>query len=362
MKIILKCYLLLFLLALTSSSIQAKGLNEQDFLKGTPPRIIRTCCAFGDKVGFIGLPFVKLSDIISVEDIGNHHYLGGKSEKNGIVYTYKGGFVDTGHLRDQADWTAYLHSLIMHNLGNKKFELVLGHEGGEKKLKLSIPKKFSNEDAALLAGRITYDLSVWHEIATWYGASSVPLFPERYSSFSAEDDYSNQLGITLGIQAILSDQPFDTAMASLLNQKLKELQVVKTIDESYRAMDMVNGKWWSRTYKFPSKNFLLQHEISTYDKTFPLLVPELTPIVVKPHPVEIAKKTEENISLNKYYTLVFDLNNKIPYTRIFHKRRSKKVITNADFGLLLENIHNETQLMKYRKLKRKEGKKNKRRM
>ena len=336
----------------------SKGIDEKDFSLGRPHRIIRTCCAFGDKVGFMGVPFIKISDIIALDDIGTHHYLGGKTEKNGILYTYKGGFIDTGHLRDQADWTAYLHSLIMHNLGNKNFELMLGHEGGEKKLKLSIPKNFSNKDAALLAGRITYDLAVWHEIATWYGASSVPLVPERYSSFSAEDDYSNQLGASLGIQAILSDEPFDTAMAHLLSKKLDELKAVQTIEESYRAMDMVNGKWWSRDYDFPSKYFLLQHEISNYKTTYPLLVPEITTTPVKPEPIEITKVTIENIPLNKYYSLEFDLNGKIPYTKIFHKKRSKKVITNADFALLLENIQKETQLLKYRKFKRKTGRKN----
>lgn len=354
----MKKLLFLFFVLFGFNPAFSTGLDSLEFSQGTPPRIIRTCCAFGANVGIVIVPFLKYTDLINVDDIGTHHYLGGKSEKNGIVYTYKGGFLDIGHLRDQSDWTAYFHSLIMHNRGNNNFELVLGREGGQKKLRLFIPEDLSNEDAALLGGRIAYDLSVWHEIATWYGVSTVPFVPERYSSFSAEDDYSNQLGVVLGIQSVLSDEPFDEAMAHNLSKKLEELQVAKSLDESYRAMEAVNGLWWSSEYKFPSKYFLLEHEIASYDTTYPLLVPKITPAVIAPEPVEIAKKSTNNIPLDKFYTLEFELNNKIPYARIFHEKKSKRIITNSDFALVLENIHNETKLLKYRKLKRIKGRKN----
>ncbi|MDP3432015.1 MAG: DUF4056 domain-containing protein [Bacteroidota bacterium] len=51
--------------------------------------------------------------------------------------------------------------------------------------------KLTDNDLVNLAGKIAYDLSVWHEIATWFGASTIPFVPERYSSFSVEDVYSN---------------------------------------------------------------------------------------------------------------------------------------------------------------------------
>lgn len=335
----------------------ALGLDTTSFNKGTPHRIIRTCCAFGNEVGLAVIPFIKMSDIISKENIGTHQYLGGKSEGNGIMYTYKGGFIDLGHLRDQSDWTAYLHSLILNNRGNPNTEIMLGKEGGLKTLVLQIPSDISSENAVLLAGRIAYDLSVWHEIATWYGASTVPFVPERYSSFSVEDDYSNQLGVVIGIQALLSNQPYNEAVTSILKNKLDTLEVVQTIEESYQAMDMVNGKWWSQEYKFPSKNFLLKHQIASYDTTYPLLIPELSKVDKSPLPVEIPMNTINNIPLTNFYSLIFKLNGKIPYAKIFHEKKVKKLITNHDFLLLLENIHKETQLLKYRKLKRKAAKK-----
>jgi hypothetical protein len=51
----------------------AKGLDSSDFQLGTPPRIIRTCCAFGDDVGLVAIPFVKVSDIIAKETIGDRY-------------------------------------------------------------------------------------------------------------------------------------------------------------------------------------------------------------------------------------------------------------------------------------------------
>lgn len=351
MKIVILTYILLAISLLSD----ATGLNQKQIDEGLPPRIIRTCCAFGNNVGIIGIPFIKKTDIVAVENIGQHRYLGGKSEKNGLIYTLKGGFIDTGHLRDQADWTAYLQSIILRNRGNRNTSLSLGYEGGKKILKLDIPEAFSPEDAALLAGRITYDLSVWHEIATWYGASSVPFVPERYSSFSAEDDYSNQLGITLGIEALLSKLPYEQAMDSVLTNQLLLLEAVTDVKQSYAAMDLVNGKWWSGVYKYPSKNLLLKHEISSYDTTFPLLVDELKVTSTEPVPVEVAKLSSNNESLNNFYKLSFYVNGKIPYTRIFHKRKSRKLISNEDFLVLLKNIEIESSLMKYRRFKRKSG-------
>jgi hypothetical protein len=350
MKVIL--LKILIILCLVSISFGVSGIGP-DFTRPpeVPPRIIRTCCAFGKDVGLVGLPFVKMNDVIDVADIGQHQYLGGKNEGNGIVYTRRGGFIDLGHLRDLADWTAYLHSLIMDNRGTA-IDVVLGKEGGIKKLRIEAPANFSYHDAALLAGRIAYDLSVWHEIATWYGASSVPFVPERYSSFSIEDDYSNQLGILCGVKAILSDEPYNDAMTQIIRHTIDSLGVVSSIEETLQAMELVNGRWWWNEYRYPNKYFLLEHCISNYETTYPLLVPEMSERE-HPVPVKIGTTTLQNQLLTEFYMLELKLNNKIPFEKIFHDKKRKKVISNHDFVILLEHIRHETQLLPYRKFKRK---------
>ena len=100
-------------IAVSSVTTSAKSpeLTKKE-LSVPPPRIIRTCCGFGVEIGFVAVPFARKTDITSVEIMGTHQFLGHRNEKNGIVYTRRGGFLDLGHLRDCADWTAYLYDLI----------------------------------------------------------------------------------------------------------------------------------------------------------------------------------------------------------------------------------------------------------
>ena len=53
-----------------------------------------------------------------------------------------------------------------------------------------------------IARRLAFQLSIWHEIATWYGWSAVPGYPEKLSAFSPED-------LLRVDPAIASQPPFD---------------------------------------------------------------------------------------------------------------------------------------------------------
>ncbi|MDZ7607376.1 MAG: DUF4056 domain-containing protein [Cyclobacteriaceae bacterium] len=171
-----------------------------------PANVIRTCCAFGVDLSVAHIPFVKKTDIVTASDIGTHHYLGSKDERNGIIYTKRGGFIDLGHLRDYADWTVYLYNVIQSRMESEEpVVLNLESEGGTKTIILHNLRELKRDKVSNLAAKIAYDLSVWHEIATWFGASYIPMIPERYSSFSPEDLYSNLLGAQLAIRAIESD-------------------------------------------------------------------------------------------------------------------------------------------------------------
>lgn len=325
---------LLLIFALLPLAGKSTELPEEAELKA-PPRIIRTCCAFGDELKMTGIPFKKYSDLSSVELLGPHKYLGDSREKNGIIYTLRGGFIDIGHLRDQADWTAYLYSLIRKNRGQ---DLVteLGHEGGNKILRMSTPAEFSDEESMELAAKIAYNLSIWHEIATFYGASSVPLVPERYSAFSMEDAYSNMLGAQLGLAALQSDQPYEEAMTILLSEKLKELGAVSTMDETKAAMDMVKDDWWTDAYRLPSKNVLLKREFDVEHCLVPWLVESYS--LQKPAPVINCLKSEDHkgIPYDDYFELSIKLNYKFPLRKLFPKPESR-VITQKDFKVLINN-------------------------
>jgi len=300
------------------------------------------------------VPGMKVTDISSIDQLGKHTYLGNAAEGNGIVYTHKGGFIDIGHLRDQADWTAYLYARILKNQKDGLMIQKLGHEGGLKTLTLYVPTDLDSLDAMLLAGKIAYDLSVWHEIATWYGASSIPFFPERFSSFSVEDPYSNLLGAKLGIEAIKSDLPFEEAMSLLINEKLKELDVVSTEAATYDAMEKVLEVWWTRDVALPNKKFLLKRQLKVYPNVSPLLLPEDSMHIDKLFELDVPMYTRDGQSLNYFYQFSLKLNYKFPYKKLFPTRKGRW-ITQHDFDTLLADVANRVE-----KMKRKEGEKEKR--
>ena len=338
-------HFLLAILFLTTSLAFGRGpiLSDKD-LNSPPPRIIRTCCSFGSEVKLMVFPAVKITDITSIEKLGMHHYLSAPDEGNGIIYTQKGGFIDIGHLRDIADWTAFLYTKIMTNRDNSSFQLKLGKEGGLKTLTLDIPAELSSEDAAILAGRIAYDLSVWHEIATWFGASTVPLLPERYSSFSIEDAYSNLLGAKLGIEAIKSDLPYEIAMTKLLVEALEKLNAVSSEEQTYEAMESVRDIWWTRDKKLPSRKVLLHRELTVYPAVAPLLISDKD--VDSAIALEVPSYLSKGQPTSDYYTLNFKLNLKFPYKKMFPERKTRE-ITQHDFQILLDYIQQDLERPKY---------------
>lgn len=312
-----------------------------------PHRIIRTCCSFGVEMQLFAIPGVKLTEVTDIEQIGPHHYLGNSDEENGIVYSRRGGFIDMGHLRDQSDWTAYLYTQLKENKSKGKMAMVIGREGGEKTLKVNLPPYLTNSDLTQLAGKIAYDLSVWHEIATWFGASTIPFVPERYSSFSIEDPYSNLLGVTIGIRAIQSELPYEEAMTTIIKETLRNLDVVSSEEETILAMEAVRNIWWTRDKKLPSSKVLLQRQLQVYPCLQPWLVPGWKSLNVEISELKVPEYTSTGEPLNNFYRLEFNLNYKFPFRRIFPDRKERR-ITQNDFDRLLTQIAAE--------LKKKESK------
>jgi hypothetical protein len=320
---------------------QALPLKSNSEISDTPPpRIIRTCCSFGSDVKVTGIPFLKVSDITSIEKLGVHKYLGNDEENNGIIYTKFGGFIDIGHLRDQADWTAYLFMRIA-NSKSESFNIELGREGGHKNLEICASNLQTNADKILLAGNIAYNLSVWHEIATYYGASYIPMVPERYSAFSIEDAYSNLLGVKIGMEALKSKLPYEMAVTDLLAKTLAELEAVASAEDTHTAMESVLDLWWTRDAKLPSKNILLKREFDIQNCLNPWLIQDLNSEL---NELCVPELTSYGVSLNQFYELSIQLNSKFPVKRILPKE-VKRVITQNDFEILIneairkESIH-----------------------
>ncbi len=333
-----KTLLSIIILTLFFSAFQvlakAPVLTKKE-LSVAPPRIIRTCCGFGVEIGFAVVPFAKKTDITSREIMGSHTYMGHRDEKNGNIYTRRGGFLDMGHLRDCADWTAYLYNLIKASKADPQFLFTeLRNEGGAKSLQLNVPKDFDDESIIQLAGKISYDLSLWHEISTWFGASYVPLVPERFSSFSPEDMYSNLLGVHLGMRAIRSNLDYNEAMTMELNKMLDSLESVDTEAETFDAMLKVNQVWYTNEKKYPNKNLVLKRYIELDSDFLPWLVPGYESQL----PPYLLRKPDNTFS--KYYELTLKLNFRFPIDAILPEK-DDRVITQNDFETFIDFIQSE---------------------
>ena len=320
--------------------LQAKApifpVNQPD---PKPHRVIRTCCSFGTEMQLFAIPGVKLTETTSIEKIGPHHYLGDANEENGIIYSRRGGFIDMAHLRDQSDWTAYLYTQMLDNKRNGNLALILGREGGEKTLNVEF-SHLNNQDMIHLAGKIAYDLSVWHEIATWFGASTIPFVPERYSSFSIEDPYSNLLGVIIGMQALQSELPYEKAVTQIIERSLKDLDAVTNEAETFLAMEAVRNVWWTRDKKLPSSKVLLQRQLQVYPCLKPWLVPGWIAANQTPSELTIPQQTSNGQALNQFYQLGFKLNYKFPFHKMFPERKERN-ITQNDFDRLLAQVATE---------------------
>ncbi|EPG8535994.1 TPA: DUF4056 domain-containing protein [Klebsiella aerogenes] len=262
----------------------------------TPPQGLRPCCAFGYNLQAemlnIPIPFYKLDNVVTADDLGNHLYndslmagianlAGMGRERNGIIYTSHGGFIDTAHIRDTADMTVYLFSQLLPKLG-QSFVLRLDDELTERRVVFNDFTPPVDEDerialAAWLSANLAFQLAAWHEIAQWYGFASIPGFSEEVSAFSPEDLYSNLLGARIAVslichENIATEAAYNRAMDGALPKALRELGAQPANITRFH-FDMLDGHWWDSKKRVPEKYLVLLRNYDVSDDRLPTAVP-----------------------------------------------------------------------------------------
>jgi len=280
------------------------GTSARTLLQEEVPKIpirkrLRPCCAFGNdlrvRVGAVPIPGFRIGNIIGPDEVGPHTYDSGAMtrssqagtsgfrhrEGNGLIYTCRGGFIDTAHVRDYVDWTIYLAAALARNLSTGT-TIEFPDEGGRRRI-VSQPVDQDAIDrhglariAAPMAQWIGFQLSIWHEIATWFGWSWVKTFPETASAFSPEDLYSNALGVKL-LGAVIprssarTEHLFNSTVDSWLEVVLEHLgPVPKSV--GIEAMRSVDQHWWDSSRRLPDKELTLRRSFDIDDRITPWLV------------------------------------------------------------------------------------------
>ncbi len=274
--------------ALDKPGVMSQELRPED-IPVLPVRVhLRPCCAFGThlkaSLGPIPVPFFSMGNITSVDEIGPHMYDSGAfsvegssrknaftSEKNGLVYTCRGGFIDTAHVRDYADWTLFWAATIAR-LSVTGETVELPPEGGKRRVIIRpLPAQLLDRyglrrTATALAQWLAFQLSIWHEIATAYGFASIDLYPEYVSAFSPEDLYSNLLGIKIAGGIIMqsgstaTDSLYDQSMDRWLQATLRYLQPV-SVGAGTAAMYLVDGVWWDSKARLPNPRLVARRNL-----------------------------------------------------------------------------------------------------
>ncbi|MGL4978547.1 MAG: DUF4056 domain-containing protein, partial [Plesiomonas sp.] len=205
--------------------------------------------------------------------------LGLSGERNGLIYTRRGGFLDSAHIRDTADNTLFLFSQIYPHLG-KAMSLSLSPELASRRIVLRafsppIEPAARYALAAHLAAQLAYQLAQWHEIAQWYGYRSIALVSEEVSAFSPEDLYSNLLGSKLALAVLLQgnapDQhSYNLAIEAAILQALIVLQAEERV-ESRAQLVQLDGQWWDSGLRLPAKALVRRRDYSLSAQRMPSL-------------------------------------------------------------------------------------------
>ncbi|MHC4187429.1 MAG: DUF4056 domain-containing protein [Planctomycetota bacterium] len=208
------------------------------------------------RIGSVVTPLIW-TKYAECDQLGKHGYKSGIYEENGIIYTCRAGHIDIAHVRNNADWTAHLSAVVYDNLrrNNTSFDFKVESDSIYH-IELKYPDNWQTyspvvkyrimKDVSIGLGQyFTYIASIWHEMITWFGYKSRGIYSEFHSAFSWEDNFSNVLGSSLGVTALLDNlHSYDEAMTILLHRQIENL-VPQSPDVAKEVTQQLEGQWIS---------------------------------------------------------------------------------------------------------------------
>jgi hypothetical protein len=340
------------------------------------PTRLRPCCVLGTDLqvalGTVPVPGFTLDNMRGPEDLGPHKYNVGMfaigssdesgvwgRENNGEVYTCRGGFIDIAHVRDWADMTMYLTAQVLRNM-DAGGVVELADQGGKIRIVLHaidrdrITNVGRRQIAVATAEWLSFQLSVWHEIATWFGFSAMSGWSEKVSAFSPEDFYSNLVGIKLaGGIALLHDgndeHEYDASMDAWIQMALKRLRAVPK-KSGEEAMRSVAGIWWDPDKRLPDWKLLTRRRFDAG----PLVKPWVVSMAFGPEPSPFQgcagsgpwlalrnPDSSDGVPFADDATIEIDVSDALASSGFALPKRDDHRVTQADFPAIIEKIRLE---------------------
>lgn len=360
--------------ALGEPAGESEPFDPGSLMKVGPPRRVRPCCAFGMDLGVavagMTVPGYSVDNVIGIDDLGRHEYDNGAVtlnqdlgrlatlEKNGLVYTCRGGFVDTAHVRDNADLTLFLALRIVAALPEPAIIQLAAGDGARRRVVVkAVPEDLMVgvgrwELAISLAQWAAFQISLWHEIVTWYGVESVPGFSEKVSAFSPEDLYSNALGarIAAGIlrsRRVFGRSEYDAMMGAWIPAALKRLGALPA-DQGRRAMKALDGRWWTSKKQLPDWTLVMRRKMDISRHVKPWRLPDAeapedevleaacaaSPAAL---PLDIPERAGDR-PISELVTVDFEVESWAPSSMPFSDEASRR-LTSAELPIVVAQIH-----------------------
>jgi len=302
-----------------------------------------TMSQFGYNLSYFTIPLFPITAFINPENFGIHSYSKpGRKEKNGCIYSCRGGFIDFSHLRAAVDWTVYLTFKILTDPA----DIELAPESGTLHLHFTNTDELSTKEIADMAQKIAFERLEWHEAASWHYHPPYHIRTDQQSAFTPEDTYSNFLGTEIGKKIALrilnnfETKPFAEIATEEIAKEVDALMPMSTKKESKEAYDIVdrnkqmklpaeernNDVWWDSNILFRDQRYVFKRDIDMGPRIDPWLVPQSEslgcPVKQDPEIFEVPSKTRAGISYYHYYEFTI-----VPDTAMFYGRKGKLVHT-----------------------------------
>lgn len=314
------------------------------------------------RIRFGSYPSSNIGTFFKGPDLGTHGYCFRLSEQDGIAYTCRGGHIDVIHVRIAADWTAYLAAVTYRHLMNHEdnFSCGLAVDRSRSIVTFTYPANWDSlpkiqqmaiaKEVALATGPyLTFTMTTWHEMLTWYGFKCMGPFPEFPSAFSWEDSYSNLLGTIVGARALRDSQhKYNEAVKIVIDQEMQKLGI-QPAHVAKQASESVRGKWFTGNVIFhvdmKKRNFdiglengyitpTLVPEVSTCPDAhpLPLPVPRLDVLVQYGFSMKVEIEPHE-WEKDKILRVVYG------------NRPGNRIIPDQQFALIMDDIRRQATAM-----------------
>jgi hypothetical protein len=252
--------------------------------------VISTGFAASPRIRFGCYPSATMGTFFLGPNLGRHGYYFQPGEKNGIAYTCQAGDIDVIHVRIGADWTAYLAAKTYKTLmsGKDGFSYKLAVDRSRNYISFSYPSNWDRmsqaereaaaKDVAMALGPyLSFTMTTWHEILTWFGFRCIGLATEFPSAFSWEDSFSNLLGTVVAVRALQDTQHhYNEAIEIALDEEMKKLGVLPA-RVAREASQRVKGTWYTGSMLFFVDIKMRNFDVGLDDgRVTPTLLPNVT--------------------------------------------------------------------------------------